>query len=104
MVNDLYNRSKIVLNIQCLQSKNGWSSRLAEISGSGAFQIVDFNQYIYEELGNNMVTYTDYKDLKNKLVHYLNNESKIIEMKQKEHECMKNYTYKNQIRYVLSKF
>lgn len=44
--NELYNRSKIVLNIHCEQQKNGANPRVFEICGSKSFQICDSNPYI----------------------------------------------------------
>ena len=73
-VNDLYNRSKIVLNIHCGQTKNGWASRLPEISATGSLQIVDSNPAIEEEFGDDFVIYTDYDDLLKKILYYLKND------------------------------
>lgn len=58
-VNDLYNRSRIVLNIHHAQSQEGCNPRTFEIMGAGAFQIADANRYIRETFGDGIVRYED---------------------------------------------
>ena len=45
-VNELYNRSRVVLNIHQELQKDGANPRTFEIPGSGAWQICDYNPYI----------------------------------------------------------
>ena len=45
-VNELYNRSKLVLNIHHNQSKNGANPKVFEISATSAYQVVDYNLFI----------------------------------------------------------
>ncbi|MFA9390567.1 MAG: glycosyltransferase [Prolixibacteraceae bacterium] len=45
-VNQLYNRSKIVVNIHHNQSKEGANPKVFEICAAGAYQICDENSYI----------------------------------------------------------
>lgn len=45
-VNELFNRSKIALNIHHEQTQNGANQRVFEIAGSGAYQICDHNPFI----------------------------------------------------------
>lgn len=45
-VNQLYNRSRVVLNIHQELQKDGANPRTFEIPGSGAWQICDYNPYI----------------------------------------------------------
>lgn len=71
--NDLYNRSKICLNIHNAQSSQGWNARTNEILGAGAFQLVDDIPAIRREYGEAMAFYTNYDDLKEKIRHYLAN-------------------------------
>lgn len=46
LVNNLYNRSKIVLNIHHQEQKKGANPKVYEICGSGAYQICDKNPFI----------------------------------------------------------
>ncbi len=55
MVNTLYNRSKVVLNIHLEQQKNGANPKVFEIAGSGACQICDSNPYIESLFSNGEV-------------------------------------------------
>ena len=48
LVNELYNRSRIVLNIHHEQQVMGANPRTFEIIGSGAWQVCDANPYIEE--------------------------------------------------------
>lgn len=55
-VNELYNRSRVVLNIHIEQQRNGANPRTFEIPGSGAWQVCDRNPYIeslfsFDEIG-----------------------------------------------------
>lgn len=47
-VNELYNSSKVVLNIHQESQKQGANPRTFEIIGSGAYQVCDANPYIEE--------------------------------------------------------
>lgn len=79
-VNELYNRSKMCLNLQHPQSKEGWNSRLCEILGAKSFQIVNENSIINDEFAECLVSFKDYNDLKNKIVYYLEHENERNEM------------------------
>ena len=45
-VNELYNRSRVVLNIHQELQKSGANPRVFEICGSGAYQVCDANAYV----------------------------------------------------------
>lgn len=102
VVNRIYNESKIVLDIHCIRSQNGWSSRLPEISATGSFQIVDNNPAIEKEFGNDFIIFKNYKDLKNKIIFYLENDEKREKIARLEHEHTKNMTRTNNISEILS--
>lgn len=67
--------SKIVLNIHRDFEVGGGNFRLFEIPGSRAFQLVDNKQDIgtYFEIGKEIVTFDDARDLKEKVEYYLQN-------------------------------
>lgn len=66
MVNLLYNRAHIVLNIHHEQSQNGANPKVFEICGSGAYQVCDRNPYISSLYPNGEVgLYSDKKDFIN---------------------------------------
>jgi len=75
-----YNACKIALNIHYHLTGDGANYRTFEITGCGAFQIVDDRQDIANlfEVGQEIVTY-EYKnlsDLEEKIRYYLNNDQK----------------------------
>lgn len=45
-VNRLYNRARLCVNIHHAQSVNGANPKVFEICGAGAFQLVDYNDFI----------------------------------------------------------
>ena len=61
-----YNQSKIVLNLQHPQTKDGWNSRLTEILGSKSFEIVTNNDSVKKAFNDCLETYSNYKELKEK--------------------------------------
>lgn len=73
-VNDLYSRAKICINLHHEQSKDGCNPRFYEILASGAFQIVDYNEYIIKNYGNKVDNFKTYDELKSKIEFYLANE------------------------------
>lgn len=70
-VNHVYNRSKIVLNIVRANQANGWSARLPQIAGSGAFQITNYFSTVEKTFGDCICTFKSYEDLVHKIEYYL---------------------------------
>lgn len=72
IVNSLYNRAKICINIHHEQSVNGANPKVFEICGSAAFQMVDYKQYIAEIFSRGEVTlYTSDDDFIQKVRQYI---------------------------------
>ena len=70
-VNQLYARSKVVLNIHHKQSQEGCNPRVFEIMGSGAFQLVDANAYLRDHFTGTLAMYEGYDQLRGLVAHYL---------------------------------
>ncbi|OSZ80899.1 hypothetical protein CAP36_06570 [Chitinophagaceae bacterium IBVUCB2] len=102
-VNELYNKSKLCLNIHHSQSKFGVNQRFFEISGSKAFQLVDQNGYISENFtSDEIMTYSSEADMIEKIHFALNNPSRRNEMASNAHKkVMSGYTFTDRIKYVL---
>lgn len=102
-VNELYNKSKLCLNIHHSQSKFGVNQRFFEISGSKAFQLVDQNGYISENFtSDEIMTYSSEADMIEKIHFALNNPSRRSEMASNAHKkVMSGYTFTDRIKYVL---
>jgi Glycosyl transferases group 1 len=71
VVNTVYNRSRIVLNIHHGQSKLGCNPRVFEIAGSGAFQICDDNSFVRDHVSDRLVQFENYDELLEKIRVYL---------------------------------
>ena len=71
--NTIYNRSKICLCIEPATG-NGWSSRLANILLTGSFVLTTNNEIAKSVLGDCLVFFSDYEDLKSKIKYYLNHD------------------------------
>lgn len=73
-VNELYNKSKIVLSIVRSNQDNGWSARLPEILGTKSFQITTHFPIVESEFSNCLCTYKDESELIAQIAYYLSNE------------------------------
>ena len=76
--NAIYNRSKICLNINRINTGDGWSERLGNIMFTGAFQLVTYSKSIEKELGDCVETFCDYDELSNKIKYYLSHDDERI--------------------------
>ena len=71
--NEVYNQSKIAINLHHAQSIKSCNPRFFEILASGTFQLVDNKPYIREQFTKNydIVTFESYAELENHIVKYL---------------------------------
>jgi spore maturation protein CgeB len=70
-VNEIYNRSKICLNINSYQTHETWSSRLLEMMGTKSFVVTDSTKHIEQFLGKGVVCFNSYESLKSIINDYL---------------------------------
>ena len=64
--------------------------------------IVDNNKFINEHFSDKLVTYENYKDLKNKIKKYIDNEDLRYVIAEKGYqEVIKNHTSTQRIKYIL---
>lgn len=75
--NIIYNRSKICININRINTGDGWSERFGNIMYSGAFQIVTYNENIVRTFGDAVETFKSYDELKDKIKYLLDNEDEL---------------------------
>ena len=103
-VNEIFNSTKININIHHEQSELGLNPRVFEIMASENFQLLD-NQselYSYFEEGISVATYKNMDDLKVKIRYYLENEKERKIIARHGHELvMRNHLYWNRIKTVL---
>lgn len=70
-VNELYNKSKIVLSVVRSNQKNGWSARLPEILGTCTFQLTNYFPAVEEEFNGSLVTYKTKAELFDLIRYYI---------------------------------
>ena len=101
--NEMYCRSRICLNLQHPQTKDGWNSRLTEILGAGTFQIVTANPSVCNEFGDVVMTYSDYESLKCAIEYYYDNTAECILKASKGHTlALEKYTYAKAFEHMLA--
>lgn len=69
--NVIYNRTKICLNINRINTGDGWSERFGNIMFSGSFQIVTYTEAIERTFGDMVETFHSYEELRDKIKFYL---------------------------------
>jgi spore maturation protein CgeB len=103
-VNEIFNSTRINLNIHHEQSEFGLNPRVFEIMASENFQLID-NQselYNYFKEGISMATYKNVDDLKMKIQYFLENEKERKMIARNGHELvLRNHLYRNRMETVL---
>lgn len=72
-VNIIYNKSKIVLNIQHEQSMDGWNGKVPETMLTKTFCVVNTNPAVESEFGRFLGLFTSYDELLGIIKFHLNN-------------------------------
>ena len=70
-INNLYNQSKICINVHHNQTKSGGNMRLYEALASGTFEIVDANPYIEREFRDCVGIYHNNAEMVELIKYYL---------------------------------
>ena len=100
--NNLYNRSKICLNIHKEQSKNGANPRFYEILAAKGFQITNSNEYIEKNFTDEVVIYHSNPELIGKIKHYLANAEERDIIRGKGHfRVIDNHMFENRVEEIL---
>lgn len=88
--NMIYNRSKICLVINRINTGDTWTDRLVNIMATGTFQLVTYTDQVDKEFKGQLDTFKSYDELKQKIEYYLSHEE--IREKIADHGY-KNYIY-----------
>lgn len=73
--NNIYNRTKISINMERNGTGNSWSGRLVNLFSTGNFVLSADNSKMLNKYFNGcFVPFSDYADLKEKIFYYLNHE------------------------------
>jgi spore maturation protein CgeB len=102
-VNEVYNRSRICVNIHHSQSQYGVNQRFFEISGSRSFQLVDNNPYIRDNFSAEEITiYHSEQDLFDKIEFFLEDHVSAGRVAEKAYEkILSQHTFTYRIKGVL---
>lgn len=101
-LNDIYNSTKIVLNIHSSELKSGTNQRTFEIASAGAFQLVDYQRPIEELFEGSIVTFNSLSDLVEKAKYYLTHNKEREEMAERARNVVINkHTYQHRINKLL---
>jgi spore maturation protein CgeB len=103
---EIFNRSKIVLNIHSWFGKwnYGLNPRVFEANGCGAFQLTDFKEEIPElyEPDKEIVMYKDLDDLREKAAFYLGQDARLMDIAEHGYaRTLKDHTYEHRLREML---
>lgn len=104
IINEIYNNSKICLNIHHPQSQAGLNPRTFEILGAGGFELVEYKMGLDDlfEIGNEIECYENKTELFEKIEFYLDHENKRDKIAQFGHEkAMKNHTFENRAKKII---
>lgn len=103
-INEVYNSSRICLNMHHPQCKDGLNPRTFEILGSGSRQLVDYHKQI-EELhltGEEITIYRNSDELQTRIEDLLANPEKTDSVSERWVEkARKSHTYQNRIHTLL---
>ncbi|MDF1672054.1 MAG: glycosyltransferase [Vicingaceae bacterium] len=102
-----FSSAKIVLNNLHPAVINGVNKRMFEIPACGGFQITSHRDAINElfEVGKEIITYKNFKDLKMKIDYYLdpkNDEERKKIMEAGYNKVMKEHTYENRLTQLIN--
>jgi spore maturation protein CgeB len=103
-VNKIYLSSKIALNINQAQSKEGLNTRTFDILACGAFEMVDYKKNVerHFEIDKEIVTFKNINELKSKIDFYLKNDDlrKSISARGKQ-KVLNEHTWVHRVKEVL---
>lgn len=103
-VNNIYNSTKICINLHNSQSYLGFNPRTAEILGAGGFEIVDNNPVIVQEFEQKegLVTFEDTTELLDKIRYYLDSDSERKTIQQNGYKIAQtDHSFKNRAESIV---
>jgi spore maturation protein CgeB len=102
-INDIYNRSRVCLNVHHLQSKKAVNPRTFEVLGSGGLLLTDRRLDEIEgfEEGEGYIHYSNEAELIDKLRDALENDQKASNIADVGHSEVQAHTYEQRARRVL---
>ena len=100
---DIYNKSKITLNLLRRQNYNSHNMKTFEITSMGGLMLTKktIDQSIYFPENKACMMYRDSSDLKKKIIKILSNYKKYIKIRSTGLRMSKKHSYKNRSKYIL---
>lgn len=106
-VNEVYNRSKICVNIHGPHSQKAMNPRTFEILGSGAFQLVDYKSKMAGrvEIGEEIVTYDDADEFIEMIGYYLDHPDERNEIASRGYQrAQSDHTYSDRAEKIMAEY
>jgi spore maturation protein CgeB len=104
-LNELYNASKIVLNIHHTQEFTGTNQRTFEAVLAGTFVIADYKKSIEDIYKTTNTMFTSIPEAISKAKHYLKHDTERIEMINfLRKRVLENHTYNHRITYIFKQY
>ena len=101
-LNNIYNFSKIVLNIHHSQLKSGTNQRTPEASASKAFQLSDYRDSIPFHFGESIGTYSSNRELVKKADFFLTHPKERTYLAEKSYQIvLEKHSYSQRIKTLL---
>ena len=104
-LNELYNSSKIVLNVHHTQLFSGTNQRTFEAAASGAFQLADYKRGVVEIVGDDWALFRTIPEMVEKVRYFLQHESERIQYAEKiQQKILSSHTYEDRANTLLNVF
>ena len=106
-VNEVYNKSRVCVNIHGPHSKQATNPRTFEILGSGAFELVDNKPRLSEQLtdGKEIATYDTADEFVELIEYYLDHESERNAIADRGYQrVQRDHTYTDRLEQIISDY
>lgn len=104
-VNNVYNSSRICLNVHHPQCKDGLNPRTFEIAGSGSLQLVDYHKQIDTTFspGKEAMVYRNHEELQTYIEYCLENPMRVAEISERaQRRAYSSHTYLHRVKRILN--
>lgn len=99
-LNDLYNNSKIILNLHHSQLESGTNQRTFETAAAGSFQIADYKKSVAEFFGDSVATFSSPAELIEQTRYFLSNQDERNKKAEQALQVVKEHTYSKRIKEI----
>lgn len=103
-INNIYNSSKININISSMHMPTAQNSRIFDVPATGGFLITDYREGLEElfELEKEVITYSSEEEMIEKCKFYLNNDSnRKFVVKNANKRILEQHTFEHRLKKIL---